>query len=208
MVCFQRRNTEATPGCDYVDGNPNAFGGMDVCILDPTGPTPAPSISPQPTVVPPPTLAPTPVGTNSWTQTWGTTDAFSFVGPPSRQITAPPTTLDENLSWLLDDPNMTNPRPLEYVGNDNDLDAIGLLGPCQSDCDDDRDCAGPLVCFQRRSGEGVPGCTGQDATGDDYCVWPEGYNEEEEASAIEPEQELWVDRGVALKLYWEKGYNW
>jgi len=31
---------------------------------------------------------------------------------------------------------------------------------CQGDCDEDEDCAGNLVCFQRDAGEAVPSCQG------------------------------------------------
>ena len=104
---------------------------------------------------------------------------------------------------------------MEYIGNNNEPADAFPLGPCQSDCDDDQDCAGPLVCFQRRGGEAVPGCLGDDPSDEDYCVWPDGFNfddlEKEEASVvntIEPNPSSWVEEGFALKLYWEEGYNW
>ena len=37
---------------------------------------------------------------------------------------------------------------LEYLGIDN----VPLLGCCQGDCDNDSDCAGQLICYQRNLG--------------------------------------------------------
>ena len=177
---------------------------MDVCVEDPSleGGSAAPTFAPTPTKAPEPTAEPTPIGSNSWGQTWGTTDTFKFVGPPS---TAPPTTEEEakeDWSWIL---NMTDPQPLELVG-DNGKGPFPL-GPCQADCDRDSDCAGPLECFQRKGGEDVPGCLGSDETDEDYCVWPEGVNITQDVSALEQELEQvevinpW-DSGFCLKLWW------
>lgn len=46
------------------------------------------------------------------------------------------------------------------------------LGRCQGDCDNDNQCQGDLVCFQRGYNEGanVPGCRGSDNSRTDYCV--------------------------------------
>jgi len=45
---------------------------------------------------------------------------------------------------------------------------------CQGDCDNDKDCAGNLRCYQRNKGDfkSVPGCLGGEADGSrtDYCV--------------------------------------
>jgi len=46
------------------------------------------------------------------------------------------------------------------------------LGICQGDCDRDEDCSGNLRCFQRRSLEPVPGCTGTGINAVDYCYAP------------------------------------
>eukprot|EP00980_Cylindrotheca_fusiformis_P025931 scaffold14920_cov63-Cylindrotheca_fusiformis.AAC.4 len=47
------------------------------------------------------------------------------------------------------------------------------LQECEGDCDDDNDCAGYMVCFQRDSNEPVPGCVGgeSDNSRTDYCVF-------------------------------------
>jgi hypothetical protein len=47
---------------------------------------------------------------------------------------------------------------------------------CEGDCDNDRDCAGVLKCFQRDGLTGltpVPGCSGSGISGYDYCIYPE-----------------------------------
>jgi glucose/arabinose dehydrogenase/PKD repeat protein len=45
---------------------------------------------------------------------------------------------------------------------------------CQGDCDDDNDCEGSLICYQKDSGApgNVPGCTGVDLSKTDWCVLP------------------------------------
>lgn len=53
-----------------------------------------------------------------------------------------------------------------------------LLQVCEGDCDNDDECEGDLICFQRSRGEAVPGCN-SDSLGDttrdlfvDVCVSP------------------------------------
>jgi hypothetical protein len=42
---------------------------------------------------------------------------------------------------------------------------------CQGDCDNDDDCLGSLVCFQRNANiTSVPGCSGTPLAAEDYCV--------------------------------------
>lgn len=47
-----------------------------------------------------------------------------------------------------------------------------LLKECQADCDDDDECSGDLICFQRSDTEPVPGCVGNgaDFDGKDFCI--------------------------------------
>ena len=51
------------------------------------------------------------------------------------------------------------------------------LERCEGDCDDDNDCYGDLVCWQRSGGQfqAVPGCYGgqSDGSSTDYCVDPD-----------------------------------
>jgi hypothetical protein len=45
---------------------------------------------------------------------------------------------------------------------------------CYGDCDDDEDCEGDLVCFQRDAGDAVPSCSGGEASDSDsdFCIDP------------------------------------
>jgi Bacterial protein of unknown function (DUF839) len=44
------------------------------------------------------------------------------------------------------------------------------LGPCQGECYSDNDCAGALRCFHRSGDEAVPDCSGEGASGVNYCL--------------------------------------
>ncbi|KAL7537594.1 hypothetical protein ACHAWF_005837 [Thalassiosira exigua] len=63
-------------------------------------------------------------------------------------------------------------KELTIVGNDGQPGSAFPLGKCEGDCDSDWECEGRLVCFQRRSGDAVPGCGGSDDSSYDYCVEP------------------------------------
>jgi len=58
---------------------------------------------------------------------------------------------------------------LNYRGDNGQPANAFPLGACQGDCDDDSECAGSLVCFQRNDFEDVPGCVGDGVSGFDYC---------------------------------------
>jgi len=48
----------------------------------------------------------------------------------------------------------------------------GRMNKCEGDCDDDKNCAGKLKCFQRNAKQSVPGCAPGglgDVSGWDYC---------------------------------------
>lgn len=61
--------------------------------------------------------------------------------------------------------------PVELSGG-NDNDAVNLQA-CTGECDSDNQCAKGLKCFQRSSGETIPGCTGKGRGKDwDYCYDP------------------------------------
>lgn len=65
------------------------------------------------------------------------------------------------------------PRPVIFTGYTEDIvGGGGHFGLCQGDCDVDSDCAAGLTCYQRSSGESVPGCLGgaEDRSDVDYCV--------------------------------------
>jgi len=79
--------------------------------------------------------------------------------------------------------NNSNDEPaLQIVGNNLPI----ILGKCQGDCDNDSDCRGNLVCYQRnkRSPDFVYGCKGFAKQGTDFCVNPTAH----EVSRIEEPQ--------------------
>ena len=59
---------------------------------------------------------------------------------------------------------------LVMAGNNGSPSSVFPLGLCQGDCDDDSECAAGLVCFDRNSGDSVPGCGGTPEGDKDYCV--------------------------------------
>ena len=52
------------------------------------------------------------------------------------------------------------------------MDGCGAdgCGQCEGDCDADSDCKAGLTCFQRDTGDSVPGCSGVATTDWDYCL--------------------------------------
>ena len=44
---------------------------------------------------------------------------------------------------------------LQNKGNNGDI-----MGVCEGDCDNNSECAGDLICFQRSANEVVTGCVG------------------------------------------------
>lgn len=66
------------------------------------------------------------------------------------------------------------------------------LRECQGDCDDDDDCEGALLCFQRRDNqrdgghEPVPGCIGSGSFATDYCYYPLPPTSEPTAAPVKP----------------------
>jgi outer membrane biosynthesis protein TonB len=103
---------------------------------------------------------------------------------PTQEVTPPPTSLPTpNPSNAPTSPPTTASLQLEvtFSGRGSPPNA---LPKCHGDCDDDSQCEGSLVCFQRTGTEAVPGCSGTGANGVDYCaerptentVWPKGNN--------------------------------
>jgi hypothetical protein len=72
-------------------------------------------------------------------------------------------------------------KEIEYVGNPcgDAFPLTGLCEECTGDCDDDSDCEGDMICFQRSSGDlDVPGCVWGENSDDikndstDICIKP------------------------------------
>ena len=60
-----------------------------------------------------------------------------------------------------------------------DTDPTYLLGECTGDCDDDSDCEGDLICFQRDAFGYVPSCAGgtPNPSRTDFCIHPSAITE-------------------------------
>ena len=73
--------------------------------------------------------------------------------------------------------NPTVHRPPNGVFEDNNVLKFSgqcywkSCGRCAGDCDNDSECSGDLVCFQRRgNAQSVPGCIGTTKSDVDYCI--------------------------------------
>mmetsp|Transcript_13320 Transcript_13320/g.28769 ORF Transcript_13320/g.28769 Transcript_13320/m.28769 type:complete len:787 (+) Transcript_13320:1072-3432(+) len=61
-------------------------------------------------------------------------------------------------------------KALVIAGNNGSPVEAFPLAECQGDCDNDGDCQGELLCYQRTGTEQVPGCTGLGVSAKDYCA--------------------------------------
>jgi hypothetical protein len=59
------------------------------------------------------------------------------------------------------------------VSTSDDCTPDEPCGLCQADCDNDSQCAGNLICFQRDGLTPVPGCSGEGKPNADYCINPQ-----------------------------------
>eukprot|EP00980_Cylindrotheca_fusiformis_P000752 scaffold175_cov153-Cylindrotheca_fusiformis.AAC.4 len=167
LFCFPVSEEKTfVPGCRGGQSDTSLF---DYCIrrvdappgVAPTVPTsfPTPDPSPEPTpdtTTPAPSDEPTSNPTQAPTASIGSP---SPTGEPSSSqgSSAPTPTPTPGPTHLLLQLKITQSFP---------------LGRCEGDCDDDDDCEGGLVCFQRDANESVPGCSGggKDNSRTDYCV--------------------------------------
>jgi hypothetical protein len=90
---------------------------------------------------------------------------------------------------------------VQRVGNDGSPSSAFPLGKCQGDCDNDGDCSGDLVCFQRRAYQSVPGCSGgtSDSTTTDYCVESSGSSGGSSGGSGTSTSD------VVIKKWWQQG---
>ncbi len=91
--------------------------------------------------------------------------------PTSPTPTPPPTSNSQPMKTRTIPPKKSSETPLVNLGASPPNDRLPL-GRCEGDCDHDGQCNTGLVCFQRDSGDPVPGCYGIDATRTDYCIDP------------------------------------
>lgn len=110
---------------------------------------------------------------------------------PTKQPTTSPTELPTFAPTK--EPTAKPFYSLIEAGNDGNPGAAFPLGRCEGDCDNNGDCEGDLICFQRNENDEVPGCRGDADAAMDYCT-DKAYG-----------------GGVynfQLRLYWKSGYNW
>ena len=108
---------------------------------------------------------------------------YCFVAPPPTSSpslvpstsTPPTTTSSPSASPTISaGPTISTSPTTEYLRLThvarNFIAGIYPLGRCEGDCDTDDECFGSLICYQRKNGEPVPGCTGNDNSSTDYCI--------------------------------------
>jgi hypothetical protein len=66
-------------------------------------------------------------------------------------------------------------KQVNQVGNNDSPSRYYPLEECKGDCDNNDDCMGNLICYQREPYQGVPNCDGGEAFGGraDFCICPE-----------------------------------
>ena len=68
-------------------------------------------------------------------------------------------------------------RKLQVATKNFGRDHSGNLGLCEGDCNNDAECSGDLVCYQRYGGDDAPGCTLSEKhriSRVDFCVAKQG----------------------------------
>ena len=91
----------------------------------------------------------------------------------------------------------STPLPLVSYGPRPPTSVLPLK-ECEGDCNQDGDCGPGLICWQRGSGDPVPGCRGNLVSRTDYCV----------RIAVLPPPIPPILSHIRLKLYWQQGYYW
>jgi hypothetical protein len=162
LICFQRDENTAVPGCV---GGETDIQKTDYCILDPYGSGYVIAPTEQPTGAPatPAPVQPTKTPSNAPTP-----------GPTKKPSQTP--TFEPTIMQVPSPYPSYNPRP---VGSPKNLANLGWspptpLGECEGDCDDDSECAPGLICFERdEKFIAVPGCDGGEDDGSltDYCIY-------------------------------------
>eukprot|EP00978_Attheya_sp_CCMP212_P017401 scaffold46253_cov54-Attheya_sp.AAC.4 len=146
-----------------------------VVSMAPTTTTTAPVVSTAPTTTtttaPVVSTGPTMSGTESPTPAGTASPVTATVdtGVPTEEVlTTTPPTVEVETSNPTSGP--TDLPILALVGDDGG-DSMNL-NECEGDCDDDSECAGDLICFERSSDDEVPGCAGSAFESKDYCIRP------------------------------------
>ena len=79
----------------------------------------------------------------------------------TKNPTSSPATLDVTLIYVWNNGNYRD-------GYSAASEPYPLLA-CRGDCDNDDECDGSLICFQRSGYTPVPGCSGDGQENTDYC---------------------------------------
>lgn len=85
------------------------------------------------------------------------------------------------------------------------------LGLCEGDCDNDDDCQGDLVCFQRGRRQPIPGCSGNPSNKADFCIKKPSSNGDDNDGGGENGgggSSGGGGGGSFLKMYWEREFYW
>jgi len=167
-IDFWMRNRFCAQTC-FEKGKP--YPGDNCCPRQPTPnptrsiteePSPSPTKKPQPQ----PTPKPSPLPTKKPQPQPTPKPSYMPTRKPHPQPTSHPT---ENPT--------VHPSPEgDFEDNNNVLVFSGQCywkncGRCAGDCDNDSECSGNLVCFQRRGNtQAVPGCIGTTKSDVDYCI--------------------------------------
>jgi len=182
LVCFQRDENEAVPGCI---GGTSDIQKTDYCILDVYGPgyelPPTDAPSPLPTQIPSkqPTSMPTRAPQTPAPVITPAPQTNPPVVDPTTQPTSKPTKVPSSspsINPTMMPTPLQTPRPtapLVSVSNKGWEPPVPL-GECEGDCDEDSDCGPGMYCYQRNAiSSPVPGCAGgeNDLTLADFCTY-------------------------------------
>jgi hypothetical protein len=126
--------------------------------------------------------------------------------PVAHPITKAPVRSPATNAPILAHPTPTNAPPaaslpLPYSGNNGYPSSAFPLGKCHGDCDNDKECAYGLTCFQRTYAPAVPGCSGTPQASYDYCIDPVDLAQNG-TILVQATGEF------ELKMYWQTGYLW
>lgn len=152
---------------------PNAGGSTEDTTPN-TAPSPSPVSKTAPVSEPTPTTPPNDEG-----QTEDTTqNKMPSPAPVSKAapVSVPMPTVQPNDGGLTDDAADDDSGGTVLNMMTRDCSVASPCGRCEGDCDNDDECDGELICFQKNDGEpgrdSVPGCKGEDLSRTDWCTLP------------------------------------
>jgi len=174
LICYQREKNVAVPGCDGGEGDNSR---TDYCIHDTGAPSRFPATS---TPTGTPTLAPsrspatsTPTGTPTLAPSRSPATSTPTGTPTLAPSRFPATSTPTGTPTFFSVPTAPPKINVVFNGKGNPSNPLGL---CEGDCDNNNDCDGDLICYQREKNVAVPGCYGGegDNSRTDYCIHDTG----------------------------------